>query len=266
MSNQIKKPPISISELKNQGKPEPQKGNLSYVENRGNLGGTPSKSKVNLTQLALAVGLSILLFFVISNFMLASKKDATTLLDNQRVLETQQQATQGDLATQKGRIENVISSQATQDTQLASLSSSLNDLVNRISGFGSSIESLGGRVTTLEDRVTALGNQTALGGALDYYFTEDRFYVKVSKEGNYRFRFTLMAEEDSYDFGFIDDVLTYYSKNVELTASETYRSFGLTNLKTALSEFNQMKLSDYYIYVELLEGNEASGEAIEDNL
>jgi hypothetical protein len=261
-SDRIKKPPISISELKRGGKDEAQKGTLSYVEKNSEGGSPASKSKVNLTQLVLAVGLSILLFFVISNFMLASKKDAETLLSNQKILETSQATLQSNLATQTGRIENVISSQATQDTQLTSLSSSLSNLVNQIAGFDSDITSLEGRVSDLEDEVAALGNQTAeVVGSFDYYFTEDRIYYKVSKEGNYRFRFTLVGVEEEGTSGFTSDgfnTLTYYSANKELDVSGAYKSFGLGNLKDALKEEDLGVLSDYNIYVELLEGNEST--------
>lgn len=200
--NRERKPPISISEVKNGGKPEPQKGSLSYVEkpSSGDDGPpTRSKGKVNYTQLVIAVGLSVLAFLIISNFTLASKSDALALLDNQILLEGKQiglegsiASTQSGLATESQRIENLISTQATYDSQLSGISGTLGTLGGKITGAESAIASLKIRVTELEDAEL----EYPIVNSLDYYLTRSpggyKLHVTSSVSGIFISRITLV--------------------------------------------------------------------------
>ena len=247
-----KKPPISITELNNKDKGSGhEQGSLSYVEPNHRPGNPGTKPKMNLTQLVIAVGLSVLLFFVISNFMLASKKDAQTLLSNQKVLETQQTATQSGLATQTSRIENIISSQATQDTKIASLESTWSTILGRLTGAESSIVSLDTRMDTLWGNVTVLENLIAEGvggGVVDYYIADGKLWVSPSRTGYYRLQFTLVPKSSS---GFIVNTtahgtLEYYTKSYSL-----YEDVWISKpLPSVIGPY----LKGYDLYVEVLVG------------
>lgn len=206
-----KKPPISITELNKKNSEEHQQGALSYVDpGKNNRGGPVStgKSKINITQLVLAIGLSVLIFVLISNFWLSSKKDATTLLNNQQILETKQNSIQTTVTQDSGRIDNVIANYATvaslagyaktsdlsgYQTQLTGLSNSISDVLSRLTSYDT-------RITSLETQVNAL-NQTAGGGSgLTYYLTESggvyRLRVTSSKSGLFSARMTLIASSN----------------------------------------------------------------------
>lgn len=230
--NRERKPPISISEMKNGGKPPPQPGNLTYVETPNPGGGGEGerpvarsfKGKMNYTQLLIAVGLSVLAFLVISNFTLASKGDARILLDNQVLLESTQVALegsviglQGNLSSESQRIENLISTQATYDSQLSGLSNTLSSLGSKITGVESSIASLDTRVGALEDAEP----EYPVVNSLDYYLTEVsgdcKLHVTSSMDGIFIARVTLVYE-DPYPIGdawaYIDDALWAFYQNI----------------------------------------------------
>lgn len=216
MSDTVKKPPISISELRNGGKVEAQKGSLSYAgegSSRSGGSGRVSKSGINYTQLAIGIGLSILAFFVISNFTLASKDDVLTLLDNQILLETKQGALETEVSSGTQRIENTISAQATQDSQLSSLSNSISNLVNKMTVVEGGITSLGDRVTALEEDLgEGEGGGDEVGGFLDYYLEGDRLHIRVGKTGWYTVRFVLIPEDFLGGFSTnTTDIREYYT-------------------------------------------------------
>lgn len=226
MNNRPKKPPVNINDLNTEGagqKEEHTPGPLHYVENKTSSGAP--KSKLNLTQLVLAVGLSIVLSFVIAQFTLTSKGDAITLLENQRLLESRVGGVETDIDTESGRIDNVINAQAGYATrsELAGLATTgaLDTLRNLVTGYGSSITSLGSQYTNLDNRVKALEeaiNGTAPivgGGSFDYRLTHTSVMgnytlsVRPSKSGEFRLRITLGA------YGFSSGFSNYTSANVK---------------------------------------------------
>lgn len=221
MSDTVKKPPISISGLKNGGKVEAQKGPLSYAgeSSSGGEGGSGSrrvsKSGINYTQLVIGVGLSILAFFVISNFTLASKGDVLTLLDNQILLEAKQGALETEVSSGTQGIENVMSAQAVTDSQLSSFSNSISNLVNKMTVVEDGVTSLGDRVTALEGNLgegDEDGDGSAVGGFLDYYLEGDRLHVSVGKTGWYIMKFILVPEAFTGGFSTnATDIKEYYT-------------------------------------------------------
>lgn len=260
-SERIKKPPVNISEV-GEKKKEAQQGDLTYLGKKKEDGGgaTTSKAKINYTQLVIAIGASILLFFVISSFTLASKSDAVTLLDNQRLLETTQVGLEGRLTTETGRIENIIAAQANyaQKSELAGFAQvsdldSLSSAISSIRGRLNSIESL---ADGYEERIVALeegtigGNFTA--NSLDYYISDSSLNVRVSRTGYYIIEFTLVPKtEHGYSTNMTLEVLDYYTNSYELEGG-VWISKGLPG---GLSPY----LPDYNVYVSLLPGECVEG-------
>jgi len=266
VNNRIKKPPVNISELK-EGEPkeEAKKGPLNYVENKTSAG-TP-KSKLNLTQLILAVGLSIVLFFVISQFTLTSKGDAMTLLDNQKLLESKVSGVEKSIGDETGRIDNIINTQAGYATksELSGLATqgALDSLRELITGYGNSITSLEFGLSSLEGRIEALesNNSTVVGeGAFDYWISDSRFYVEVSRDGLYGFKFTLVKDQ-----GLSPDVLVYYTRSYNLSGE---RDWSLSNIIEAFEEGLEVGtyIEDYELYVEILVGTSSDLGPDEDYL
>jgi len=275
-----KKPPVNIKELKNQqGQEEHKPGELTYIE--GNKKGpttSSGKAKLNYTQLAIAVGLSVLIAVIIGNFFYTSKDDALTLLDNQVLLEENQQDIRRDLNSETGRVENIIANYATK-SELSSVESqiqgfatqsALDSLKNLVTGHESDITSLESTTDDHEDRITELEasvNGTTVinngGGSFDYYLDGNSLNVKVSRGGIYRFKFTLIDKGLSIDEGFIHaDVLEYYTGSHELEGGE-WSGGNLNKVKYALGDLSlDDNLNSYDIYVEILVGN---AEEVEEN-
>lgn len=258
-----KRPPIDIKELKKGEGEEPQKGPLTYVGKGGSGGVGATKSKMNLTQLILAVGLSILVFVLISNFWLTPKKDALVLLENQQLLETKQAGLAGSLSAESSRIENIIVAQAdfAKKSELTGFSNSISSLGSKVSSLESTV---GGYDSRIEDLEAASLNQTEsiealeegggiVGGGFDYFLLDNYLHVRVSGDGFYRFKFTLI--ESAALEGFIsDDVLEYYTKSHELSGGDwTFKN--LNRMRWTLEDEELGNLSDYDVYVELLIGN-----------
>ena len=270
-----KKPPVNINEIKKeQGTEKHEKGEIKYLG--GNREGGPqvgTKQKVNLTQLALGVGLSVLLAFLIMSFNFASKDDALTLLDNQRLLESNQVELEGDLAAESGRIENIIATQAdyakksdlsgfASKSDLTGLSNTIGSLGSVVTSLGDDYEDLDTRVSELEENGVAYNSTHTIGSSFDYYLDGNELNVRVERDGIYRFRFTLI-DKDLDGEGFIgEDVLVYYTDSHELAGGE-WEEGDLDNILDALKEDvdENAKLSDYDIYVEILVGN---AEEVED--
>lgn len=294
VNNKVKKPPILVSELNKDPGTEPKKGGLTYVDqgkNNSGGGGTPGKPKMNLTQLILAVGLSILIFVLISNFWLTPKKDATILLENQKLLETNQAALTTTVAsfdsklnTDSGRIENLISSQANYATRaevtgfakttdlagyatassLQGLSSSITELLGRLTGYDT-------RITSLENKVNNLtgGNSTIVGGSSYCYLIEStngyKLVAKSNLSGYFIARVTLVLDTPEvllYEIGpdrsFIEN--SAYVDSEWRTVSITFYTgeFKLTvgiekgTLEIPLELSSEVESIGYVAYVEIL--------------
>jgi len=268
-----KKPPVNISELKNKQKEEAKQGGLSYLEgDKTPPGSSGSKGKVNLTQLLLSVGLAVLIVIIVGNFTFASKGDASVLLDNQILLESNQAKTAADLKTESGKIDNVIANYATK-SELSAVSSqiqgfatqsALDSLKNLILGQGTDIESLEDRLADLEE---AINNTIPVvgGGGLSYYISGNQLYVRVDKTSYCRFKFTLV-DESVEEYGFGDDlyILEYYTKSYLLEGGEWIHK-SLNSLRDALDDKYSDELENYDVSVELLVGStEPLGEDTDD--
>ena len=241
-----KRPPIDIKELKKREGEDPKKGEITYLEkNRGRGGGT--KSKVNLTQLVLAVGLSILVFVLISNFWLTPKKDALVLLENQKLLETQQAGLEGGLDAESNRIDNIISTYATKgeldavESQIQGFAtqSTLDSLKSLVLGQGDDIETLEGRVSSLEASI----NETVSvgGGSLDYWIEyksgEPYLHATSIREGVFDIRLTLVP---SNPYGLVGE-------GFNAACKDFYTLFGTRYIPVIIWEDSVWKVSEVSI-------------------
>lgn len=287
-----KKVPINIKDLKKeQGQEKHEKGEISYLGKSEGGGGkgptTSSKAKLNYTQLAIAVGLSVLIAVIIGNFFYASQDDALTLLDNQILLETNQAETNADLATESGRIENIIANYATKSelsgyattSQLEGLAtaSALDSLKSLVLGHGSGITSLESLTEDHETRITELeasvnGTTVIGGGSYDYYLTSNEgdpwLHVRSSRSGLFNFRLTLVPEDPVVFMSIVDvyDACGTYTPEVIKVGTE-WKVLRLSYLYGTRSlDANEWKegpllalpsypfSGDYDVFIELLPG------------
>lgn len=158
MEQRRKTPPINISELKKE-EVSSQRGPLSYVdEDKKKLTGNSPK-KIDVQQVLISAVISLLLVLLLTTTMSASKRDALTLLDNQKELETRLAATSDSVSAQVGRIDSVINTMGEyakksdlSNVDLSGMEKSISGILGRLDG----LEDYEGKIDGLISRIEAL--------------------------------------------------------------------------------------------------------------
>lgn len=176
MVQEKKTPPIVIGANKME-KEEVKKGELTYVprRNSGGVGGT------NWQQVIISVIVSVLLILGFSSTTFSSKKDALTLLDNQKELETRVTAVDEKFSEQLPRIDNIINAMGeyAKKSDLTTQEADLSGLVKK-DYLDSSLASVENKFTSFEERLTTLEEEDNGGGGGTSTTTDDETRWTVS--------------------------------------------------------------------------------------
>jgi len=191
-----KKPPIDIRELNKKETPEPKPGPLSYVSSEVPKG---KGGKPNYLQIALSVGLSVMVLFILSTFMFLGKKDGLTLLDNQKLLEEKVESISSRISENSNRIDNIIGAYATR-SEVDTLKGEVDATKSEFDTLKSEVDTLPGEVDTklgsfkdeFRGEIEALlaeweEEKKTPSSTLDYYLTEDKtgyyLHIESSRDG-----------------------------------------------------------------------------------
>lgn len=152
-----KKPPINISELRDEGKPKAEPGALTYM-GEGKIGG---KSKfgggTNLTQILLSVVLSLVLGAIIVVQWAPSKGDLSSLQSTVKGINTAVAADGKVLSLNSQAVQKVVNSMGDY-VKKSTVDASIQALDTKVKSSDSVTQTLDTRVKGTEGRVTSLEN------------------------------------------------------------------------------------------------------------